>query len=116
MVSANCFTHLDPASFLSLVYEVAPEIFKVGDWVIVRCDNLKFPGEIIQIVGGDAKVSVMHHAKKRKWYWPTPQRRYSLQTDVNNGKIDPPVPVDLLGRIGVDDTDNILFEFGSKIR
>ena len=109
-------TDSDPASFLSLVYEVAPAIFKVGDWVIVRYDNLKFPDEIIQIVGSDAKVSVMHPARKGKWYWPTPKDAIHYKPTSIMEKIDPPVPVDLLGRIGVDDADNILFEFGSKIR
>ena len=42
----------------------------VGQWVLVRCDGLEFPGEVTSCGETDAEVNVMHTSGSA-WRWPT---------------------------------------------
>ena len=65
-------TEIDSVCSFSLEYQAARRSnLNVGDWVVVQYDNLKFPSEVIQVIGEDTKVSVMHTARKGRWYWPS---------------------------------------------
>lgn len=117
----NCelfHTDRDTESLCSVVYannvtKQKSMNLKVGDWVVVSYDDLKFPGEVIEVVGDDARVSVMHQGRKGKWFWPSQRDAIDYKPESIHEKIDPPVPVDLLG---VGNGENVLYDFGVKIR
>ena len=92
--------------------EDATEGLKPGDWALVRYDGKNFPGEVLSICGSDVEVSVMKPARKGKWCWPGRPDVTNYEPENVLKKLEPPVPVGMVGTGGKED---IFFEFNSCI-
>ena len=45
-------------------------IVSLGEWVLVKYDNKDFPGEVVNIIGSEFEVNVMHRSGAAFWRWP----------------------------------------------
>ena len=81
--AANSVTHLD---------------LSIGDWVLVKYDGNRFPGEVTTIgQNNDVKVNVMHKSGPN-WKWPKDADHiFYYRTDVVK-KIDPPTVAEHRGQ------------------
>jgi len=65
--------HIRKSTCVPAQNEEAQELsLTVGLWVVVKCDDDEFPGEITSIDGDDIEVNAMTRSAKT-WKWPTPE-------------------------------------------
>ena len=73
--------------------------YKIGDWVLVRYDSQKYPGEVTKVIGSELEVSTMEKSHTgTSWKWPSNEDKifYSLHDVIRN--IKPPVCTGLRGQ------------------
>ena len=75
---------------------------KVGQWVVVNYDGLKFPGEVTTCGENDAEVSVMHRSGNA-WRWPTNPDKIFYQHQNFLRQINPPKASGNRGQFTFDD-------------
>ena len=75
----------------------AAEIISVRDWVLVKYENGKYPGEVICCKGRDYEVSVMY-CRFGIWKWPENEDKIFYDRSDILKKIKPPVPVGSRGQ------------------
>lgn len=62
----------------------------VGEWVLVKYDDLVFPGEIKLVEGEEVKVTVMIPSGSRYFKWPTVEDAIFYKTENVIRKLHPP--------------------------
>ncbi|XP_071839631.1 uncharacterized protein [Apostichopus japonicus] len=94
-------TQGDPV--MSVTYVVPPALtfhIKVGDWVVVKYDDVLYPGEVTNVKGKDTEVSVMVPATNTTWKWPLTVDKIFYQPENIIKKIVPPeAPCAVHGRL-----------------
>ena len=71
--------------------------YNIGEWVIVKYDEKKYPGEITKVNDDAIEVSVMHSKFGQRWAWPNREDKiFYLKKDIVK-KIKVPVPSDRRG-------------------
>lgn len=89
---------------ISIHYQSTKEVssgnFSVGDWVVVKYDDVLYPGEIVSKRGNDTEVSVMVPATKTTWKWPLKPDKIFYQPENIVKKITgPEAPCAVQGRL-----------------
>ena len=73
-----------------------------GQWVLVKYDDLEFPGEVTSYSETEAEVGVMHKSGSA-WRWPTnPDNNYYERANILR-EINPPKAAGHHGRFVFDD-------------
>lgn len=79
-----------------------PDIFNVGDYVLVEYELRQYPGLIKNCHDDEYEISVMEQTTKKRWKWPKPIDQIWYKKTGIKKKISAPVPCNTRGIFNVD--------------
>lgn len=66
--------------------------YQPGDWVVVRYDDLLYPGEVISLPSNGIEINAMEPTTCGSYKWPTRKDVHTYLLEDVVKKIEPPIP------------------------